>query len=118
MAAKDELGRRGEDAAARYLTGLGWSVLERNWRCRWGELDLVARDGADLVFVEVKTRSGTSHGHPVEAIDAAKLRRLRRLAGAWLAAHAAHADGVRIDLLAVLARPGRPVEVEHLRGIG
>src|SRR5689334_3406415 len=84
---KTTLGRRGEEAAARYLLGLGWQIIDRNWRCPGGELDLVARDGAHLVVCEVKTRSTLRFGTPAEAIDHAKARRLRRLAERWATEH-------------------------------
>jgi putative endonuclease len=68
MAAKDALGKRGEDLAADYLRGAGLSIVERNWRCALGEIDVIARDGGETVFVEVKTRAGVGYGHPLEAI--------------------------------------------------
>lgn len=90
MAAKDDLGRRGEDLAAQFLVDAGYTVIDRNWRCPRGEIDLVARDGEDTVFVEVKTRSSTAFGHPFEAITAQKLARIRGLAIAWCEAHPVH----------------------------
>ncbi|WP_213815855.1 YraN family protein [Glaciihabitans sp. dw_435] len=117
MAAKDDLGRRGEAIAAEHLTKSGMQLIERNWRCSQGEIDIVARAGSELVFVEVKTRSGTSFGHPLEAITTRKLARLRRLAAAWCAAHPGAAAGVRIDAIAVLLpRVGR-VEIDHVERI-
>ena len=86
MAAKDEVGRHGERVVARRLESQGWEVLARNWRCEHGELDIVAVDGDCLVAVEVKTRRTATYGSPQEAVTAAKLSRLRRLTGAWLAA--------------------------------
>src|SRR3954451_15768526 len=86
MRAKDILGRRGEQAAADHLTELGWQILDRNWRCREGELDIVARDGTELVFVEVKTRSSLAFGAPAEAVDRVKAARIRQLALRWIAA--------------------------------
>src|ERR1700709_100831 len=83
MAAKDVLGSRGEDLAASALTEAGMLVIDRNWRCSQGEIDIVALDGDETVFVEVKTRTSVAFGHPLEAITAQKLARLRRLAGAW-----------------------------------
>src|SRR3954471_6810773 len=85
MAAKDELGRRGEDEAVHYLERRGLVVLSRNWRCRDGELDVVAVDGDRLVVCEVKTRSGTRFGEPAEAVTPRKAARIRRLTQAWLA---------------------------------
>ncbi len=104
------------DIAAAFLTDAGLQVLDRNWRCREGELDLVVRDDDALVFCEVKTRRGTGYGHPVEAVTSAKQRRLRLLAQRWLAAHDEHAPDLRFDVVGVLVRPGRPALVTHLRG--
>ena len=114
---KDDVGRYGETVAATYLTEAGWEVLDRNWRGSAGEVDIVALDGDDLVVVEVKTRTGDGFGHPAEAVTPVKLARLRRLAGQWLAAHDLHPRGVRVDVVAVLARRGGALRVEHLRGV-
>ena len=110
-----ELGSLGEHIAATYLTDVGVRVLDRNWRCREGELDIVAREADALVFCEVKTRRGIGFGHPVEAVTASKQRRLRTLAQRWLAAHDEHAPVVRFDVVGVLLRPDRPALVTHLR---
>ncbi|MCZ2859871.1 YraN family protein [Blastococcus sp. VKM Ac-2987] len=110
-----DLGARGERIAVAFLTDTGLRVLDRNWRCREGELDVVARDRDALVFCEVKTRRGTGYGHPVEAVTPAKQRRLRVLAQRWLAAHDEHAPEVRFDVVGVLVRPERPALVTHLR---
>jgi putative endonuclease len=115
MRAKDAVGAYGERVAARHLVEAGMVVLDRNWRCRHGELDIVARDGRALVFCEVKTRRGTGFGHPVEAVTPAKQRRLRLLAQRWLAAHEEHAPDLRFDVVGVLVRPSRPPLVRHLR---
>jgi putative endonuclease len=111
-----ELGARGEQIAVAYLTDTGLRVLDRNWRCREGEIDLVARDGEALVFCEVKARRGLGYGHPAEAVTPAKRRRIRVLAQRWLAAHDEHAPEVRFDVVGVLVRTGAPAEVTHLRG--
>ena len=115
MSTTIELGRRGERIAAAYLTRAGVRVLDRNWRCREGELDIVAREGAALVFCEVKTRRGVGFGHPVEAVTPTKQRRLRTLAQRWLAAHDEHAPDLRFDVVGVLVHPSRPAVVTHLR---
>lgn len=117
MAAKDELGRRGEDVAARFLEQQGLVVLSRNWRCRHGELDVVATDADRLVVCEVKTRAGTRYGEPAEAVTDRKQARIRKVTQAWLAAHRTGWVEIRFDVLAVLARPGRPVTVQHYRGV-
>lgn len=117
------LGAIGEQMAVRHLERAGMVVLERNWRCAQGdvrgEIDIVARDGAVLVFCEVKARRGTRSGSPLEAVTPRKVARLRRLAGAWLAASAIHVREVRLDAVGVCwpAAGGR-AEVLHVRGIG
>lgn len=112
------LGAYGETLAARHLVEQGMVLLDRNWRCRHGEIDLVLRDGRVLVVCEVKTRSTDACGTPHEAVDADKVQRLRRLAAAWLRAHEVHPTDVRIDLVAVV-RPRRgPSALEHVAGIG
>lgn len=92
-------------------------VIDRNWRCQQGEIDIVAVDGDETVFIEVKTRSSVAYGHPLEAITAQKLARLRRLAAAWCDAHPGDHSRIRIDAVAVIApATGSPV-VEHLRRV-
>lgn len=115
------IGRIGEQLAVRHLEGLGWSIVDRNWRCAdgdvRGELDVVARDGDVLVFCEVKTRRRAVVGVPVEAVDVRKLTRLRRLGAAWLARHQWRGD-VRFDVVAISWPPaGGAAEVAHVRGI-
>ncbi|PUA80717.1 YraN family protein [Nocardioides currus] len=111
------LGAYGELLAARHLVGQGMVLLDHNWRCAQGEIDLVLREGRTLVVCEVKTRSSHDYGTPHESIGRAKLDRLRRLAAAWLEAHAARPADVRIDLVAVLQpRDGVP-EIDHVRGL-
>jgi len=114
MAAKDVLGARGEDIAAAALTAAGLRVIDRNWRCSQGEIDIVAADDNETVFVEVKTRSSLIFGHPLEAITVQKLARLRRLAAAWCEAHPGNYDRIRIDAIAVIAPPIGEPTVEHL----
>jgi putative endonuclease len=111
------VGRYGERLAARHLLARGLVLLDRNWRCPSGELDLVARDGPVLVFVEVKTRRGGRFGTPAEAVSAEKTRRLRRLAARWLAVRGVgDRREIRFDVVSVLLG-GDTVGVEHLRGV-
>ncbi len=117
MAAKDDLGRRGEKLAADHLVASGFEIVERNWRCSQGEIDIVATKDAELVFVEVKTRSSLAFGHPLEAITVAKLARLRRLAAAWCEAHPGDQFAIRIDAIAILAPTRGLVEIEHLERV-
>ena len=117
MGAKDELGREGEQAAARYLEERGFRVLDRNWRCDGGEIDIVAVERRTFVVCEVKTRSGTRYGSPLDAVGHAKRRRLRRLAALWLSAHGVRFDHVRIDVLGLLRDGDGGFTVEHVRGV-
>lgn len=112
-----DLGAYGEALAARHLTEQGMVLLDRNWRCEQGEIDLVLRDGRVLVVCEVKTRTSHAFGSPLEAVTERKAARLRRLAARWLAEHPVHPDEVRIDLVGVLAPPGTPPSLDHVRGV-
>jgi len=97
------LGRRGEQLAADYLGELGLVVLERNWRCREGELDIIATDGLGRVyFCEVKTRSGEGYGIPAESVTRGKRRKIRRLAGVWLSANTTGWHATQFDVISVL----------------
>jgi putative endonuclease len=112
------LGAYGERVAARHLVDEGLVVLDRNWRCALGEIDLVLRDGDELVFCEVKTRSGTAYGHPLEAVDGVKTERLVHLASRWMEAHGVAVAQVRFDVVAVIRSDRGAAEVEHVRGLG
>lgn len=117
MAFKDDLGRRGEIVAAKWFEARGFVVLDRNWRCGVGEIDLVLRTGATTVFAEVKTRSSTAFGHPLEAITAVKAARLRRLAAQWCRANGPLPGPVRVDAVSVLDAWSSEPRVEHVSGI-
>jgi putative endonuclease len=116
MRAKDTVGAYGERVAARHLVDAGLVVLDQNWRCADGELDIVARDGATLVFCEVKTRRTATFGLPAEAVGAAKVRRIRRLATLWIAASGLRPSEVRFDVLSVHPQTSGAARVEHMRG--
>lgn len=94
-------GRWGEDLAARHYRRCGYEVIDRNWSCSIGEIDLVLRRDHLVVFCEVKTRRTPSHGGPLAAVDGRKRTRLRRLAAAWLAEHSVRGVDVRFDVAAV-----------------
>lgn len=119
MADKDERGRAGEERAARYLRDAGYDILDRNWRCPQGEIDIVAATGRQLVIVEVKTRRTALFGHPFEAVDARKRGRLWRLARAWSHAHPEHASGrvLRLDAVGVTGSDPRSAIIEHLEDL-
>ncbi|UNS99271.1 YraN family protein [Streptomyces tubbatahanensis] len=118
------MGRYGEDLAARRLREAGMTVLERNWRCAEGEIDLIARDADAVVICEVKTRRAVPFQHPMGGLPPAKTARLRRLAARWLTERwiarygQPPVGGVRIDLVGiVLPDRGAPV-LQHVRGVG
>jgi len=116
---RNELGALGEQLAVEHLRALGLQIVARNWRCRYGELDVIAIDGDDtLVFIEVKTRSGDGFGGIAEAVTPAKVRRIRRLAGIWLAGQDTRWAQVRIDVVGVRVGHSRVPEVMYLRGVG
>lgn len=110
-----QTGSDGESIACRFLEAKGLTLVERNWRCRAGELDLVMRDGQDLAFIEVKTRSGEQFGSAEEAVTSAKGRRLLQAAEWYVAEHPGCHDLLwRIDLVSVtLGSDGRVVRIHH-----
>jgi putative endonuclease len=117
-AIKQALGAYGETLAARHLVGQGMVLLDRNWRCDAGEIDLVLRDGDVLVVCEVKTRSSVRYGTPHEAVTDIKVARLRRLATRWVEDHGVAVRDIRIDMVGIL-RPRRGASIlDHVRGIG
>jgi len=115
-----EIGALGEALAVDHLSALGLQVLERNWRCRYGELDIIAADAmtCTAVFVEVKTRTSDQFGGVEQAVTPDKVRRLRRLAGLWLAGQDAGWAAVRIDVIGVRIGRQRRAEITHVRGVG
>lgn len=114
MRAKDAVGAYGERVAVRHLQDSGLRVLDRNWRCPDGELDIVAADGAVIVFCEVKTRSSLDYGDPAEAVVGAKAARIRRLAVRWLAEHEVGWRSVRFDVVTIVRQPRGGAAVRHL----
>ncbi|HET6734938.1 YraN family protein [Mycobacterium sp.] len=114
-----EIGALGEQLAVDHLESLGLRVLVRNWRCRYGELDVIAADDTKriVVFVEVKTRTSDRFGGVAQAVTPDKVRRLRRLAGVWLAGQNGSWAQVRIDVIGVRIGRRRTPEVTHLQGV-
>jgi len=115
--ARTALGRWGEDVAGRFLVAAGLVILECNWRCDLGEIDIVARSDDVLVVVEVKTRATEAFGSPLEAVTERKAARLRRLAARWLAEHPVSAREVRIDVVSILVPHRGAPQVEHVQGV-
>lgn len=114
-APRQRLGRWGEGLAASHLEAAGYTIVERNWRCTAGEIDLVARDRETLVFVEVKTRRGRDYGAPEEALTPRKAQQLLRLGGQYVAEHDLEDVAWRIDLVAVeLDERGVLLRCDHI----
>jgi putative endonuclease len=111
---RDAVGRRGEDEAARYLRGIGYRIVGRRERILRGDIDIVALDGRTVVFVEVRSRSDTTHGHPAETVGYHKQRRIADLANAYIRRHRLQDCSVRIDVVTVTFGPESPV-VEHFQ---
>jgi putative endonuclease len=111
------LGDYGERLACRHLVRSGLVVVDRNWRCAAGEIDIVARDGDVVVVCEVKTRSSTRYGTPAEAITPAKAARLHRLGQLWLREHSHPWSVLRVDVVMVMRHRRGPVQVEQIRGV-
>ena len=119
---RKQLGVRGEDLACAELERQGMRILERNWRCRLGEIDIIAAEadatGLTLVFCEVKCRSGLGFGHPLEAITYTKMRTLRQLAAQWMREHRMKASSIRLDAIGVVLVPGQEPSLTHRRAVG
>jgi putative endonuclease len=115
-----EIGALGEELAVEHLRSMRLRVLERNWRCRYGELDVIAADDEArvVVFVEVKTRTSDKFGGVEQAVTPVKVRRLRRLAGLWLAAQNGSWTDVRIDVIGIRLGRRRTPEITHVQGVG
>lgn len=120
---RQSLGRRGEDLAADYIASIGMSALWRNWRCRFGEIDIIAESDDSIVFIEVKTRRGLSAGDPLEAVTPLKLARLKQLIALWFQEQGedslhTHRKSARLDVIGILI-PGDGAEpmIRHIVGV-
>lgn len=116
-AQRKAIGDYGERLAARFLVNAGFVILDRNWRCSQGELDIVAAEDALLVACEVKTRSSARFGTPFEAITPAKAGRLQRLVRLWAHEHEFHYSEARVDVVTVVRGVRGAGTVEHIIGV-
>lgn len=107
------LGKKGEELATEYLRGHGYTILERNYTCYCGEIDIIARYKHTLIFIEVKTRSSDNFGHPAEAVTHRKQRKITQVAEHYLSTHDEGADG-RFDVISVVLPKSHPPRVEHI----
>jgi putative endonuclease len=115
------LGRQGEDVACMYLANVGTKIIERNWKCQSGEADIIANDGDDLVFIEVKTRASDTYGFPEEAVNHKKRLRYERIATEYLFSHDLPSARVRFDVLALMLSADGKAFLRHHRdafGVG
>ncbi|MEC9488845.1 MAG: YraN family protein [Halanaerobium sp.] len=111
-----ELGQWGEEQAENYIKEQGYLLLERNYSNHMGEIDLIARDGEILVFIEVKTRSSSSFGSPLEAVGLSKQRQIYRLAQAYLQSRRLPETKCRFDVIGIELQDGSGVEIIHIKG--
>lgn len=114
MAESHEFGVRCEAAAARHLAEAGWRIVARNYRFGHGEIDLIARQGDTVLFVEVKGRTGSEHGHPLLAVTRRKQRQIERVARQWITRFGRPGDVYRFDAVAVLPEGRGRIVVEHV----
>lgn len=108
-------GKRGEDRACEYLRALGYHIIERNFRCRLGELDIIARDGNTLVFAEVRTRTHARHGSPLETVGGPKQRRIARVASYYLSVRRPRLDTCRFDVVGITGEHVEHIHIEHIK---
>ncbi len=115
MLKRKELGNRGEEVAANFLKKQGYQIIERNYQARMGEVDIVAREGKSIVFIEVKTRRSTDFGLPEEALSYDKRRRLTKLALGYLAYHKIKNKNCRFDVVSILVNEDRVKDVRLIK---
>lgn len=118
VSTNQEIGRQGEELACLMLTEHGWTIIERNWRCRQGEIDIIAYKGRHLSIIEVKTRSSYAFGCGAEAVNARKIERLRRLARAWLGQCNKVWSYISIDVIEVQLSETGPAHMRFIRRVG
>jgi putative endonuclease len=112
---RQRLGKKGEEAVARYLKKNGYKILSTNYRCKHGEIDLIARDSEELVFIEVKTRSGLGYGFPATAVNTKKQRQISRAAQYYLAEYKLFDTPARFDVISVLYNTAKEYQIDHIK---
>jgi putative endonuclease len=118
MRVKEALAEAASQAAASYLEGRGFSVLDRNWQYGTSIIPIIATDRRVLVAIDLRIRAGTRHGMPLEAIGADRQRTMRQLAARWLAEHGKRYDQIRIDVVGLLQESAGGFTIEHIRAVG
>ena len=109
------IGGQGEDLAVAFLARKGYTIVERNYRCKGGEVDLVARDGKTVVFVEVKTRRSLSYGVPQLAVNHFKQRQIMKASLTWLSSHRSHDAPARFDVVAITLQNSGEAIIDHIQ---
>ena len=118
MQMKEALSEAASRAAASYLEGQGFRVLDRNWRSGSEILPIIAADHRVLVVIDLRVRAGTRHGTPLEALGEDRRRTMRRLAARWLAEHGKRYDQIRIDVVGLLQESAGGFTIEHIKAVG
>jgi putative endonuclease len=118
MRVKEALAEAAGHAAASYLEGHGFRVLDRNWRSGSEILPIIAADRGALVIIDLRVRAGTRHGTPLEVIGADRRRTMRGLAARWLAEHGKRYDQIRIDIVGLLQESTGGFTIEHIKTVG
>lgn len=111
---RQNLGKSGEETVAEYLEKIGYKILIKNYRCKLGEIDIIARDGSFLVFIEVKTRSGLGYGYPAAAVDVRKQKQISRAAQCYLAEQQLFDSLARFDVISVLPGDSTRPRIDHI----
>jgi len=109
---RQNLGETGEAIASTFLKDNGYTILTQNYRRKFGEIDIIAREGDYLVFIEVKTRTGVSHGHPFDAITFKKQKQISKVAQCYLAENNLFDTAARFDVISVIISQNSPVNIE------
>jgi putative endonuclease len=111
---RQRLGRSGEETIAKYLQKHGYKILVKNYRCKVGEIDIIAMDGPYLVFIEVKTRSGLGFGSPASSVNTRKQKQISRAAQYYLAEQQLFDSPARFDVVSILWADGKPMQIDHI----
>jgi len=115
MAKNRVLGRHGENIALNYFSGLGYKVLERNYKCRIGEVDIIAQKDSSLIFIEVKTRTSLRYGHPVESVSEHKIKKIKDVAGFFITNNNLYSNfDVRFDVVSIIINRDLGFKLEHI----
>lgn len=112
-----KIGDIGEEKATEHLRKIGYKILDRNYRCRFGEIDIIAKYNDYIVFIEVKTRRGEGYGRPIEAINSAKLNRILKTVNFYLAEKRMFDSNIRIDAIEVLLSNLKEIRLNHIENI-